>query len=67
MNLVIDDQFPVSTNKDIEVEYIDKGGAQFNEQTGILTWRLKLDPAKSVKLNFRYSVKYPKDKMVILE
>jgi uncharacterized protein (TIGR02231 family) len=67
VNLVIDDQFPVSTNKDIEVEYIDKGGAQFNEQTGILTWRLKLDPAKSVKLNFRYSVKYPKDKMVILE
>ena len=67
IDLVLDDQFPVSNNKELAVEYIDKDGAKLNEQTGILTWKLKLDSSKSSKVNFKYSVSYPKDKVVILE
>ena len=34
---------------------------------GILKWRLTLKPGESKKLNFRYSVKYPKKEAVVLE
>ena len=53
---------PLSTNKDIEVNLIDAGGAEVNSELGILNWKLALAPGESRKLQFVYSIKYPKDK-----
>jgi TonB-dependent SusC/RagA subfamily outer membrane receptor len=60
------DQYPVSTNKDIEVELLQHDGASVNGETGILTWKPQLAPGEIKKYRVSYSVKYPKDKAINL-
>lgn len=58
------DQYPLSTDKEIEIELLEKDGANVNTETGILTWNVKLKPAETKKIRLSYSVKYPKDKAI---
>ncbi len=67
INLILEDIFPLSTNKDIEVSRKDNGGAKVNDETGILTWQLNLKPSEEKKLNFQYEVKYPKGQILYLD
>lgn len=67
INIVVEDQYPTSTDKDIVVERGEAKEATLDEATNKLTWRLKIDPAKEKKIGFSYSVKYPKSSTVILE
>jgi TonB-dependent SusC/RagA subfamily outer membrane receptor len=60
------DQYPVSTNKEIEVELLQHDGASVNTETGILSWNVQLAPGEIKKFRVSYSVKYPKDKVVNL-
>jgi hypothetical protein len=62
VRMLLKDQFPLSTNKEIETEWIDDGGASVNKETGVLTWKVELAPGESKKFRFSFSVKYPKDK-----
>jgi TonB-dependent SusC/RagA subfamily outer membrane receptor len=66
VSILLKDQFPLSTNKEIEVELTDAGGAEVNNDLGILNWKLTLAPGENKKIRFAYSVKYPKDKLVNL-
>ncbi len=66
VRMLLKDQFPLSTNKEIEVELTDAAGAEINNDLGILNWKLQLAPGESKKIRFAYSVKYPKDKLVNL-
>ncbi len=67
INLVIEDQLPVATNKEIEVERLETSQAEINDETGKVSWRLTLPSAENKKLNLKYAVKYPKTQRVILE
>lgn len=60
------DQYPLSTNKDIEVELLQADGASVDKETGILTWKPQLAPGEIKKYRVSYSVKYPKDKIINL-
>jgi TonB-dependent SusC/RagA subfamily outer membrane receptor len=60
------DQYPLSTNKDIEVELLQHDGATVNDETGILTWKAQLAPGEIKKYRVSYSVKYPKDRTINL-
>jgi len=64
--MMLKDQFPLTTNKEIEVELLDDGGASVNSEIGVLTWKLELAPGEVRKVRFSYSVKYPKDKVINL-
>jgi hypothetical protein len=64
VQLLLKDQYPVSTNKDIEVEVLEMNGATADAETGILSWKLELAPGESKKMRISYSVKYPKDKEI---
>lgn len=64
MEITIEDQVPVSTDKDIEVTVDDMGGALYDEATGKLTWKLTLTPGETKKLKFGFTVKYPKSKRI---
>jgi TonB-dependent SusC/RagA subfamily outer membrane receptor len=66
IRMILKDQFPLSTNKEIEVELVDEGGAEVNSDLGILNWKLQLAPGESRKYRFSYTVKYPKDKLLNL-
>ena len=65
VNLLLKDQYPLSTIKEVEVKLEDGGDAMVNEETGVLTWKVSLKPGESKKLRFSYSVKYPKDKRIL--
>jgi TonB-dependent SusC/RagA subfamily outer membrane receptor len=61
------DQIPVTTTKEIQVEIIDISGGKQDVNTGQVTWHLELQPNEVKDLIIKYSVKYPKDKNVIIE
>lgn len=67
VNIIIQDQLPVSANKEIDIENEKVPGAQLDKDSGIAVWSLTLQPGEEKKLTIGYSVKYPKDRKVILE
>lgn len=64
VQLLLKDQHPISTDKEIEEELLESSGAVVNRDTGILTWKMELDPGETKKYRVSYSVKYPKDKRI---
>ena len=67
INLIVEDQFPVSTMKEVEVDKIESKEAELDAETGKLKWTIQLDPGKEKKVGFKYSVKYPKNNNLVLE
>jgi uncharacterized protein (TIGR02231 family) len=66
VELLLKDQYPLSTNKDIEIELLQSDGAKINTETGILTWQFQLKANENKKLRISYRVKYPKDQVLNL-
>jgi uncharacterized protein (TIGR02231 family) len=64
VSMVLKDQIPLSTDDKIVVEILEKSGGKLNEETGILTWQIKLEPNESKKYRISYRVKYPKDQVI---
>jgi hypothetical protein len=64
VNILLSDQYPLSTNKEIEVELVETSNAAVDKDKASLTWQLTLAPGESKTLRFSYSVKYPKDKTI---
>lgn len=67
INLIVQDQLPVSTNGEITIEKPEINGAQLDVATGILTWKMLLQSNEQKKLTLKYQVKYPKNKPVNIE
>ena len=67
INLILEDQFPISTQKEIEVQDRKYEGAKLDDDTQRITWQLTVESKKETKVGFRYEVKYPKDKTLQLE
>ncbi|HTB23776.1 MAG TPA: DUF4139 domain-containing protein [Puia sp.] len=67
VNITVLDQIPVSVNKEISVDDLKAPDAQIDKDNGIVTWKIILPPGQERKLQVGYSVKYPKDKKVVLE
>ena len=67
VNIIVEDQFPISPQKEMEVDDMKHEGAKLNEDTKVITWSYSIDPKQQKKMGFRYSVKYPKDKSLKLD
>lgn len=67
INLIINDQIPISTTKEIEVESSNISGGILEKASGKLIWKLQLKPSESKTFTNGYTVSYPKDKTIILE
>lgn len=63
INIQIQDQVPLSTDKDIEVSFT-AANAIHEPETGKLTWNYSIAPSESKKMNFQIEVKYPKNKVL---
>lgn len=66
VDVVVMDQLPISNDKDIEIGDKEYKGADYNETTGAVTWKLQLKPNETKELVLGYTVKYPKGKQVNL-
>ncbi len=64
VQLVIEDQLPISQNGDVEVNTEETSGAQYDATTGKVTWKVNLAPGETIKKQLRFTVKYPKKKYV---
>ena len=64
IEMLLKDQYPISTDKEITIELLDNGKAKVNAETGILTWDVKLNAGETKKFRISYKVKYPKDKFI---
>jgi Domain of unknown function (DUF4139)/N-terminal domain of unknown function (DUF4140) len=67
INIIVEDQFPISPQKEIEVDDMKYEGAKLNDDTKVITWSYTIDPKQQKKMEFKYSVKYPKDKNLKLD
>ena len=67
INLIVEDQYPVSTMKEVEVDKIENKEAELDTETGKLKWTIQLGAGKEKKVGFKYSVKYPKGNTLLLE
>jgi uncharacterized protein (TIGR02231 family) len=67
INLLVEDQVPVSQNTAIEVETQQLSAGNADALTGKVAWNLVLKPQDDKKLELKYLVKYPKNQPVIIE
>ena len=64
VNLILQDQLPVSTESEIEVGDVETGGSTLESATGLLNWNLQLNPNEVQNVKYGFMVKYPKGKTV---
>jgi len=62
VELQLKDQYPISPDKETEIELLEASKAVVDSETGLLKWNLKLAPNETKKIRMSYKVKYPKDK-----
>ncbi len=67
INLTVEDQFPISKAKEIEVNDQEADEAEINKETGKISWKLKLEPNKDKKLKHKFTVKSPKGMVLNLD
>jgi uncharacterized protein (TIGR02231 family) len=67
IRITVNDQIPISSNSGIEVNAVELSGGKLNSQTGEIKWDLEIKPQETKQMILTYSVKYPKDKNIILE
>lgn len=67
INMLVEDQFPISNYKSVEISDKTAPEAEENTETGKISWKFTLEPAKQKKLNFGFTVKSPKSGFVEVE
>ena len=67
VKLTLKDQIPVSQVDDIQVDAIEISNGKLDDQSGIITWDVELQPGATKKIKLAFSVKYPKNRKVALE
>ncbi|POY37117.1 TonB-dependent receptor [Solitalea longa] len=61
VKMILKDQYPLSTQKDIEVELLESSKAHVNNEVGTLTWEFEMKPGETREFTLSYAVRYPKD------
>lgn len=59
IKMILEDQFPLAENNNIEIELLEISGAKAYEKTGKLCWELELDANSKKTVQLTYSIKYP--------
>ncbi len=62
--ITLKDQYPLSSDKEIEIELKESDSAKINSETGLLTWNLNLKSNETKKIRISYKIKSPKDKVI---
>ncbi|WP_421804144.1 mucoidy inhibitor MuiA family protein [Flagellimonas sp.] len=66
INLKLVDRIPKSQNKEIKVDDLLFEDANYNENTGVLTWDIELEAKSTKEKTFSFQVKYPKGRHISL-
>jgi uncharacterized protein (TIGR02231 family) len=61
IEIEIQDQLPLSSNKQVVIEKENISNASYNENNGFLTWKQNIKAKDSKKISFSYTIKAPKE------
>lgn len=64
INILVEEQIPISKNEDIKVRLMDASGGRFMERDGKIIWNIQLNSSESIVKKLIYSVRYPKDSII---
>lgn len=67
VNLLVEDQVPVSQNSAIEVDVQELSGGKLDKESGKVSWTLNLKEREEKRLQLKYQVRYPKNQSVIVQ
>lgn len=67
IKITLYDQIPISSNSGITVEATELSGGKLNSGNGLIKWELDIKPQETRRIILTYSVKYPRERTVILE
>ena len=67
ISMIILDQAPVSTLEEIEVQIQELSAGKHDKETGEVKWEFSLEPSAKKEFTLKYSVKYPKDRKLVIE
>lgn len=67
IQIVVQDQYPITTQSEIQIELIEKSNAKEISGKGILEWEYSMKPGENRKMEFGYKVKHPKDQPITLD
>jgi hypothetical protein len=67
IDILVEDQYPLSTDEKIEVKHEEQSGGKLNEKTGIVTWQFMLKPGDNKAARLAYSTQFPKGSFVSLD
>ena len=58
----VEDQYPISTDNSIEITLNESPKGKVDEEKGLVTWDVQLQPNEVKKVRMSYLIKYSKDK-----
>lgn len=64
IQLIVEDQIPLTTNGAIKIEVTETGKANYDKSTGMLKWKINLDPKEAKKVTYGFKIKHPKEQNV---
>ncbi|HLA56139.1 MAG TPA: DUF4139 domain-containing protein [Flavobacterium sp.] len=64
IEMLLKDQYPISPDKDVTVTLLQSDRAQVSDETGMLSWELKLAPNETKKIRISYKIRYPKNRII---
>jgi len=67
IKMVLLDQVPVPTLEEIELQIEELSKGKRDEDTGEILWNLQLNPNESKEFELRFSLKYPKNRNLVIE
>ena len=67
IQMVVLDQIPISKREEIKISLDKLSKGKLNEETGEIKWSFSLDPKSSKSLKLKYTVKYPKNRILYID
>ena len=64
IEIVIQDQVPITTDEDIIIDKINVGKVKLTDITGLIEWKIKLNPKDKKTFDFDYRIKFDKTKQI---
>jgi uncharacterized protein (TIGR02231 family) len=64
IELVIQDQLPITQNADITIEATELSRGKLDEVSGLIEWSLNLKGKETKKFDFNFKIKHSKDKNI---
>ena len=67
VQIELQDQIPLTSRDNVKVQLLESSNGQLNKDSGLLTWKLLLQPGQKQVIQLKYAVEYPKNMNVEID